>query len=79
MGSAPLGYAHKITKDGKKYITPKEPAASNSKWTFNSSANGQYLAEQIYMEVNKNQASPVGKSGFRNIYATQFTVVKFLT
>jgi site-specific DNA recombinase len=42
MGKAPLGYANKITEDGKKYIAPKEPGASILKWAFHTIANGQY-------------------------------------
>lgn len=47
MGPAPLGYANKITEDGKKYIAPKEPDASIIKWVFETIAAGQLNVEQV--------------------------------
>jgi site-specific DNA recombinase len=47
MGPAPLGFANKITEDGKKYITPKEPEAGIIKWVFETIAEGQLNVEQI--------------------------------
>ena len=34
MGPAPVGYANKITEDGRKYIAQKEPEAGIMKWVF---------------------------------------------
>ncbi len=34
MGTAPVGYANKTGKDGRKFIAPKEPEASLLKWAF---------------------------------------------
>ncbi|MFX7849399.1 hypothetical protein ABTK11_20045, partial [Acinetobacter baumannii] len=47
MGVAPVGYANKITEDGKKYIAPIEPEASTMKWVFETLAVGQLNVEQI--------------------------------
>lgn len=78
MGKAPLGYANKITEDGKKYIAPKEPAATILKWAFNTLAKGQYQVEQIYKEVNK-KGFKVCKSGFWNIIRNPVYCGKILT
>ncbi len=78
MGKAPLGYANKITEDGKKYIAPKEPGASILKWAFQTIANGQYQVEQIYKEVNK-KGFKVCKSGFWNILRNPVYCGKILT
>jgi site-specific DNA recombinase len=51
MGQAPLGYANKITEDGKKYIAPKEPEAGIMQWVFKSLVTGQYTVEQIFKEA----------------------------
>src|SRR5665647_604684 len=78
MGKAPLGYANKITEDGKKYIAPKEPGASILKWAFHTIANGQYQIEQIYKEVNK-KGFAVCKSGFWNLLRNPVYCGKILT
>ena len=78
MGKAPLGYANKITEDGKKYIGPKEPGASILKWAFHTLANGQYQVEQIYKEVN-NKGFKVCKSGFWNLLRNPVYCGKILT
>jgi site-specific DNA recombinase len=78
MGKAPLGYANKITEDGKKYIAPKEPGASILKWAFHTIANGQYQVEQIHKEVNK-KGFTVCKSGFWNILRNPVYCGKILT
>ncbi len=51
MGRAPVGYANKITEDGKKYIAPKEPEASIIKWVYNRLVTGQYHVEQVFEEA----------------------------
>lgn len=78
MGKAPLGYINKITADGKKYIAPKEPAASILKWAFNTIAKGQYQVEQIYKAVN-DQGFKVCKSGFWNLLRNPVYCGKILT
>lgn len=78
MGKAPLGYANKITEDGKKYIAPKEPGASILKWAFQTLATGQFQVEQIYKEVNR-KGFKVCKSGFWNIIRNPVYCGKILT
>ena len=51
MGVAPVGYANKITEDGKKYIAPVEPEASIMKWVFETLAEGQLNIEQIMKQA----------------------------
>jgi site-specific DNA recombinase len=53
MGVAPVGYANKITEDGKKYIAPIEPEAGIMKWAFEKIAEGQLNVEQIMKEAFK--------------------------
>jgi len=53
MGPAPIGYANKITEDGKKYIAPKEPHATIMKWVFETINIGQLNVEQIMKEAFK--------------------------
>jgi site-specific DNA recombinase len=53
MCCAPVGYANKITEDGKKFIAPKEPKAGIMKWVFETIAEGQYNVEQIMKEAFK--------------------------
>ncbi len=53
MGIAPVGYANKITEDGKKYIAPVEPEASAMKWVFEKLGEGQLNVEQIMKEAQK--------------------------
>jgi site-specific DNA recombinase len=53
MGSAPVGYANKITESGKKYIAPKEPEASTMKWVFETIAEDQFNVEQIWKKAKK--------------------------
>lgn len=51
MGQAPVGYANKITEDGKKYIAPKYPEATIMKWVFETLAEGNLNVEQIMKEA----------------------------
>ena len=53
MGVAPIGYANKITEDGKKYIAPLEPEATIMKWVFDTLAEGNLNVEQIMKEAFK--------------------------
>jgi hypothetical protein len=46
-----VGYANKVTEDGRKYIAPREPEAKVMKWVFNALATKQYHIEQIYKEA----------------------------
>src|SRR5579863_12257 len=63
MGAAPLGYANKITEDGKKYIAPKEPKAGIMRWVFKTLVTGQYTVEQIYKEA-RLKGIKVARSNF---------------
>ena len=65
MGVAPLGYANKITEDGKKYIAPVEPEASTMKWVFEKLNEGQLNVEQIMKEAFKKGVK-CSKSNFWN-------------
>jgi site-specific DNA recombinase len=47
MGPAPIGYANKITDDGKKIIAPKEPDAGIIKSAFETIVDGQLNVEQV--------------------------------
>lgn len=78
MGKAPLGYANKITEDGKKYIAPKEPGATILKWAFHTLAKGQYQVEQIYKEVNQ-KGFKICKSGFWSLIRNPVYCGKILT
>ncbi len=65
MGVAPLGYANKITEDGKKYIAPVDPEASTMKWVFEKLNEGQLNVEQIMKEAFKKGVK-CSKSNFWN-------------
>ncbi len=51
MGQAPVGYANRITEDGKKYIAPKYPEAAIMKWVFETLAEENLNVEQIMKEA----------------------------
>ncbi|MDR4953653.1 recombinase family protein [Chryseobacterium sp. ES2] len=86
MGRAPYGYANRITENGKKYVIPKEPEASNMKWAFNEMSKGVYSASQIMDMMNRKEGKSVKISAFlaslRNtaycgkIYVEQFNEEK---
>jgi site-specific DNA recombinase len=65
MGVAPVGYANKITEDGKKHIAPVEPEASAMKWVFETLDEGQLNVEQIMKEAFK-KGIKCSKSNFWN-------------
>lgn len=65
MGPAPVGYANKITEDGKKFIAPIEPQAGIMKWVFKTLVTGQYTVEQIFKEA-KSRGIKVCRSNFWN-------------
>ena len=64
MERAPYGYVNKITENGKKYVTQKEPEASNMKWAFNEMAKGVYSASQIMDMMNRREGKKVKVSAF---------------
>lgn len=64
MGRAPYGYANKITENGKKYVTPTEPEASNMKWAFMEMSKGVYSASQIMEMMNRKAGKSVKISAF---------------
>ncbi|HEY4062021.1 MAG TPA: recombinase family protein [Puia sp.] len=64
MGPALLGYANKVSEDGKKYIAPKEPEASIIKWAFNEVlAAGKESILSIWQSARK-KGLPCGRSNF---------------
>ncbi|WP_042720310.1 recombinase family protein, partial [Flavobacterium sp. B17] len=64
MGRAPYGYVNRITENGKKYVTPKEPEASNMQWAFNEMSKGVYSASQIMDMMNRKEGKSVKISAF---------------
>ena len=50
MGPAPVGYANKITEDGKKFIAPKEPEARLIEVSI-LSANIEPLLERAFSNL----------------------------
>ncbi len=66
MGVAPIGYANKITEDGKKYIAPIEPEASIMKWVFETIAEGHLNVEQI-MKIAFAKGIKCCKANFWNL------------
>ena len=64
MGRAPYGYVNKIAENGKKYVTQKEPEASNMKWAFNEMAKGVYSGSQIMVMMNQREGKTVKVSSF---------------
>lgn len=64
MGRAPYGYVNKITENGRKYVTQKEPEASNMKWAFNEMAKGIFSASQIMEMMNKSGGKQIKISAF---------------
>jgi site-specific DNA recombinase len=53
MATAPVGYVNKTDENGRKNISPKEPAASLIKWVFQELSNGTLAIDQIRREANK--------------------------
>ncbi len=66
MGCAPVGYANKITEDGRKYIAIKQPEAGIMKWAFEEVAKGKYHIQQIYKEA-KLKGLTCCKANFWNL------------
>ena len=48
MGTAPIGYANKISETGKKYIAPKETTGKIMRWVFEELARGRFNTEQVW-------------------------------
>ncbi|QEC41691.1 hypothetical protein FSB84_08295 [Pseudobacter ginsenosidimutans] len=81
MASAPIGYINKSTEDGRKFITPKEPAASIIRWAFEEIAKGQFVADQIRKEATK-KGLKCSRSNFWNairspVYCGKILIPKF--
>lgn len=81
MGVAPIGYANKISEDGRKYIAPKEPEASYIRWIFEQLGTGIYGADQIRKMANE-KGFPISRSNFyreiRNpVYCGRIVVGKY--
>lgn len=64
MGRAPYGYVNKISENGRKYVAPKEPEASNMKWAFNEMAKGIFSASQIMEMMNRKEGKSAKLSAF---------------
>ncbi|QEC45890.1 recombinase family protein [Pseudobacter ginsenosidimutans] len=81
MATAPIGYANKITEDGRKYIAPKEPAATILRRVFEELAKGHFAADQIRKEANK-KGLKCSRSNFWNVirnpvYCGKIQIPKF--
>ena len=63
LGRAPYGYINRTTENGKKYITIKEPEASNMRWAFKEVAKGILAADQVRQAMNK-RGKKISKSAF---------------
>lgn len=58
VSAAPIGYANmkevnNDTRDERKYIAPREPAASIMKWVFEELSKGVFAIDQVRKEANK--------------------------
>jgi DNA invertase Pin-like site-specific DNA recombinase len=81
MGPAPIGYANKVTEDGKKYITPVEPQASLMRWAYEELATGKCFIDQIW-KAAYDKGLKCGRKNFwqiiRNpVYCGQIQVAKY--
>ncbi|UKT66152.1 recombinase family protein [Pedobacter mucosus] len=81
MGPAPVGYANKITEDGKKYICPIEPNASLMRWVYEELSTGKWFIDQIWREAS-NKGLKTGRKNFwqiiRNpIYCGKVSIAKY--
>jgi DNA invertase Pin-like site-specific DNA recombinase/flagellin-specific chaperone FliS len=63
MGSAPIGYANKISETGKKHIAPKEITSKIIKWVFEELARGQFNTEQVW-KMAKTKGLKCSKNNF---------------
>ncbi|PWS26655.1 recombinase family protein [Pedobacter yonginense] len=81
MGPAPIGYANKVTEDGKKYICPVEPQASLMRWVYEELSTGKWYIDQIWKEAFE-KGLKTGRKNFwqviRNpIYCGRIPISKF--
>ena len=58
MGRAPSGYVNKITENGKKNVTQKEPEASNMKWAFNEIIESKEAVEKFVKWYKNEKNNP---------------------
>ncbi|MDD4226069.1 MAG: recombinase family protein [Mariniphaga sp.] len=63
MGSAPIGYANKVSETGKKYIAPKETTGKIMKWVFEELAREQFNTEQVW-KIAKSRGLKCSKNAF---------------
>jgi len=63
MGSAPIGYANKVSETGKKYIAPKEITGKIMKWVFEELAREQFNTEQVW-KMAKSKGLKCSKNAF---------------
>ena len=64
MGIAPYGYINRVAENGKKYISIKEPEASNIKWAFEELSRGIFSASQIMELMNQRGGKKLKTSAF---------------
>ena len=63
MGSAPIGYANKVSETGKKYIAPRETTGKIMKWVFEELAREQFNTEQVW-KMAKSKGLKCSKNAF---------------
>lgn len=82
MGKAPFGYINRSKEDGRKYIAPKEPEASNMRCAFNEIAKGVFACDQVRQKMNAQSQTKLSRSAFhvavRNpLYCGKIFIAKF--
>ena len=63
MGTAPIGYANKISETGKKYIAPRETTGKIMRWVFEELARGRFNTEQVW-KMAKSKGLKCSKNAF---------------
>ena len=63
MGTAPIGYANKVTENGKKYIAPKDIQGDIMKWAFEELSHSQLNTEQVW-KTAKEKGLKCSKNNF---------------
>lgn len=63
MGTAPIGYANKVTENGKKYIGPKDIQGNIMKWVFEELSCNMFSTEQIWKKA-KEKGLKCSKNNF---------------
>ncbi len=81
MGTAPIGFANKISETGRKYIAPKEGEAEIMRWVFEELARGIFNTEQV-LKMARKKGLKCSKNNFwvaiRNpVYCGQIFIPKY--